>query len=96
MTLTKKDADVFIAEFRKDLDAYRTALDLVQRRRLEAEQNGHDQYFSKSSGCVALTHLLIMNVSQTEGIIEDLLKNREELPDARPALELVKDEVNHV
>lgn len=96
MTLTKADATQLIQEFQKDLEVYRAALDLVQRRRLETENSAHDQYFSKSAGNIALVHLLIMNLSQTEGIIEDLIRNREELPDRRTNLELIKNEVSNV
>ena len=93
MSWTRKEIDELIGEFQRDLVAYKGALDQIQRRRLEVEDQGHAQYFNNSSGCQALTHVLIMNVSQTEGVIEDLKKNREELPEDRPALKLVKNEV---
>jgi hypothetical protein len=93
MSWTKQEVDALAAEFRKDLAVFTSALDTIQRRRFEVEGTGHEEYFSKSSGVTALTHLLIMVMSSTEGIIEDLKKNRDGLPDERPRLKLVQDEV---
>lgn len=91
MTWTRAELDSLIAEFEQDLLAYKQALDSVQRRRLEVEDTHHAEYFSKSSGCQAVTHVLIMNIASTEGLIEDLKRNKEELPPDRPALQLVKE-----
>lgn len=91
MTWTRREIDTLIVEFEKDLSAYKGALDFIQRRRVEVEDSPHADFFNKSSGCVALTHLLIMNVSSTEGILEDLKNNRDKLPPDRPELKLVTE-----
>lgn len=93
MTWTRKEIDELIVEFRRDLRAYEGAMDNLQRRRLEVEDSGHAQHFNESCGCQAVSHVLVMNISRTEGIIEDLQKNRNGLPIDKPALELVKSEV---
>ena len=89
MTWTRREIDELIVEFEQDLLAYKGALDCLQRRRAEAEDSKHTEYFNSSSGCLAAVHVLIMNVSGTEGIIEDLKKNRDELPVDKPLLQLV-------
>lgn len=88
MSVTKRDADQFIEQFEKDRDVFVAALDAVQRRKLEVEGTTHEELFTKSSGVVALAHLLIMNLAQTDGILDNLRNQRDELPDA-PALRLV-------
>lgn len=96
MSVTKADADAFIVEFEKDLAVYQGAIEALSKRRLEVEGTAHEEYFTKGSGVIALHHLLIMNIARVEGILEDLRANRETLPEARPPLQLVKDEAKHV
>jgi hypothetical protein len=93
MSWTQKEVDELIAEFEKDLQAYQGAVDFIQRRRLEVEDSGHSQHFNGSSGCQAVSHVLVMNISRTEGIIEDLKMNRDKLPADRPSLKLVENGV---
>lgn len=93
MNWTKQEVDALATEFGKDLTVFKDAFDAIQRRRSEVEGTGHAEYFSQSSGVTALTHVLIMNMASTEGLIEDLKKNRDSLPDERPRLQIVEDEV---
>lgn len=94
--LTKKDADEFIEEFQKDLAVFHTAYNCLRRRCLETEDTGHDRYFGKSSGVIALSHLLIMNIAQVEGILDDLRAKRSELPDQALRLVEQEDEASNV
>ncbi len=95
MSWTKQEVDALAVEFGKDLVVFRDAFDAIQRRRAEIEGTGHAEYFSQSSGVTALFHVLIMNIASTEGLIEDLKKNRDKLPDERPRLLLVEGEGNN-
>jgi hypothetical protein len=91
VTWTRREIDALIGEFEADLIAYKEAFDVLQRRSIEVENSTHAEFFSRSSGCLASIHVLIMNISSTEGIIEDLRKNRDEMPVDRPPLTLVKE-----
>lgn len=79
MTWTREELDELIQECELDLRAYKGALDRIQQRKADVEGSSHEAFFTKSSGCQATIHVLIMNISSTEGIIEDLMENREKL-----------------
>lgn len=83
MTWTQGEIEHLIGEYEEDLLAYKMAYDSLIHRMSVVEGTLQETRFSKTSGCQAAVHVLIMNIASTEGILEDLRTNLEWMRDAK-------------
>jgi hypothetical protein len=91
MTMTRKELLARILEVEKDRKAFAESRTCIQERILELDGTPHGEFLHEWAGTQALMNVFIMVITRCEGLLEDMNRALDSLPEDRPELRLIKE-----